>query len=86
MADLDYASGKGYHKGDLNYYTFPGKKESTTYITDSKTKEVSQILNATTRMPKVVVSLTSLVAGMPDSVFVDHKLFPFTISLKQIKR
>ena len=43
-------------------------------------------MNATTRMPKVVVSLTSLVAGMPDSVFVDHKLFPFTISLKQIKR
>lgn len=86
MTDLDYKQGKAYHQGDRNAYTFPGKKETTTYITDARTKEISQIVNSSTRKPKVIVSLSKVVRGMPDSVFVDHKLFPFTISLKQIQR
>jgi hypothetical protein len=32
------------------------------------------------------VTLQGRTGGMPDSVFIDHKLFPFTIALKQIAR
>ena len=86
MTDLDFAQGNVFTQDQQNYYTFAGKKETTTYITDSKTKVLSRIENASARKLKVVVSLTSLVAGMPDSMFIDHKLFPFTIALKQIER
>jgi len=86
MADLDYNTGKVYRKGNLRYYTFATRDETTVYITDADTKTVSHIENATPRKLKVVVALTERVAGMPDSVFVEHKLFPFTINLKQIKR
>lgn len=86
MADLDYSKSKVYTKGNRKYYMFATRDESTVYITDEATKTVSRIENATPRKLKVVVSLTDRVAGMPDSVFVEHKLFSFTISLKQIQR
>lgn len=86
MADLDYSRCKVYRRSNQRYYSFATRKEITTYVTDSATKVVSSIENATPTKLKVVVGLTKLVAGMPDSVFVEHKLFPFTISLKQIQR
>ena len=86
MTDLDFAQGKVFAHDQQKYYTFTGPKETTTYITDAQTKVLSRIENASPRKLKVVVSLTRLVAGMPDSVFIDHKLFPFTIALKQIER
>lgn len=86
MTDLDFAQGKVFTQDNRKYYSFAGPKETTTYITDAQTKGLSRIENASPRKLKVVVSLTPLVAGMPDSVFIDHKLFPFTIALKQIAR
>ncbi|MDB5235133.1 MAG: hypothetical protein JWR44_2126 [Hymenobacter sp.] len=86
MTDLDYAKGQAFRKGTQNYYSFADRKETTVYITDIDTKAILRIENASPRRQKVSVTLTKLVAGMPDSVFVDHKLFPFTISLKQIIR
>lgn len=86
MTDLDYSQGKVLTKDKQNYYLFTARKETTVYITDSNTKEILRIENASARKPKVVVSLTRQNAGMPDSVFIDHKLFNFTIGLKQIPR
>ena len=86
MTDLDFAQGKVFTRDNQNHYSFPAGKETTTYITDARTREISRIENASPRKLKVVVSLTRPVAGMPDSVFIDHKLFPFTIALKQIVR
>lgn len=86
MSDLDYEKGKAFQKGNQKYYSFSSGKETTMYITDVNTKALSRIENASARRQKVAVSITKLVSGMPDSVFVDHKLFPFTISLKQIIR
>ena len=86
MTDLDFTQGKVFTQDGQKFYTFTGAKETTTYITDAQTRVLSRIENASPRKPKVVVSLTHLVAGMPDSLFIDHKLFPFTIALKQIAR
>lgn len=62
------------------------KQEIITYITDAQTTRLVRIENAAPRKLKVVVSLTRPVGGMPDSIFIDHKLFPFTIALKQLAR
>lgn len=86
MTDLYFAQGQVFTKDAQKYYTFIGAKEKTTYITDAQTRVLSRIENASPRQLKVVVSLTPPVAGMPDSVFIDHKLFPFTIALKQLVR
>lgn len=86
MTDLDFAQGKVFSKDNQKYYSFAGSKETTTYITDAQTRQLSRIENASPRKLKVVVSLTRPTAGMPDSVFIDHKLFPFTIALKQLAR
>ena len=86
MTDLNFAQGKVFAHDQQKYYTFAGPKETTTYITDEQTKVLSRIENTSPRKLKVVVSLTRPKAGMPDSVFIDHKLFPFTIALKQIER
>ena len=86
MTDLDFAQGKVFTHDQQKYYTFASAKETTTYLTDAQTRVLSRIENASPRKLKVVVSLTRPVAGMPDSVFIDHKLFPFTIALKQIVR
>jgi hypothetical protein len=86
MTDLDFARGQVFTQHAQKYYTFTTAQETTTYITDAQTRRLSRIENASPRKLKVVVSLTPLVAGMPDSVFIDHKLFPFTIALKQLAR
>ncbi|GAB3655183.1 hypothetical protein GCM10027594_28470 [Hymenobacter agri] len=86
MTDLDYARGRVAAQGPQRFYFFAAGKETTTYVTDAATRQISRIENASPRKLKVVVSLTKSTAGMPDSVFIDHKLFPFTIALKQIAR
>jgi len=86
MADLDFAKGKELRKGSSTYYRFAAGEEFTYYITDSASYHIRRIENTTAKRRKVVVTLTNLSEGMPDSVFVDHKLFDFTISLKQIHR
>lgn len=86
MTDLDFAQGKVFTQDEWKYYVFTSAKETTTYVTDAHTQVLSRIENASPRKLKVVVSLTRPVAGMPDSVFIDHKLFPFTIALKQLVR
>lgn len=86
MTELNYGQGRVFVKDQERYYAFTAGKETTTYVTDAQTLQISRIENAAPRKLKVVVSLTKTVAGMPDSVFIDHKLFPFTIALKQIAR
>lgn len=86
LADLDYRSGQVFRRGDETHYAFKAGKEQTHYITDAGTRRLLRIENATARRKKVVVTLTNFTQGMPDSVFVDHKLFDFTISLKQLVR
>ena len=86
MTELDYGQGRVFAKDQERYYAFTAGKETTTYFTDAQTTAISRIESAAPRKLKVVVSLTKTVTGMPDSVFIDHKLFPFTIALKQIVR
>ncbi|MCI1186388.1 hypothetical protein MON38_03080 [Hymenobacter sp. DH14] len=86
MTDLDYAQGKVFVQDQQRFYTFASSKETTTYVTDAATREISRIENASARKEKVLVTLKGRTGGMPDSVFIDHKLFPFTIALKQIAR
>ena len=86
MTDLDYSTGRVFVEDQERLYAFTAEKETTTYVTDPQTRAISRIENAAPNKLKVVVSLTKTVAGMPDSVFIDHKLFPFTIALKQLVR
>ena len=86
MTDLNYAQGHVFAQDRQRFYTFPAGKETTTYVTDAATREISRIENASPRKPKVLVTLSGRTGGMPDSVFIDHKLFPFTIALKQLAR
>ncbi|WP_345238546.1 hypothetical protein [Hymenobacter saemangeumensis] len=86
MTELDFGKGRELRKGEVSYFAFAAGKEFTYYITDTGVNQLYRIENTTAKRKKVVVSVTRLVQGMPDSVFVDHKLFDFTISLKQIIR
>jgi hypothetical protein len=86
MANLDYPQGRLYRRGEQNYYAFAQGREKTVYVTDAATQSISRIENAAARKLKVVVTLTRPRAGLPDSAFIAHQLFPFTISLKQIPR
>lgn len=86
MTDLDYARGRAFTQDQQRFYTFATGKETTTYVTDAATREIARIENASPRKKKVLVTLKGRTGGMPDSVFIDHQLFPFTIALKQIAR
>jgi hypothetical protein len=87
MDGINPAEQKVYRVGNEFYHEFPtGKDELTYYITDPECKKIVRIENTERQNQKIVVTLISESAGMPDSLNIDHKNFRFNISLKKVER
>ena len=68
------------------WYRFSRAKEKIYYITDSECKSVQRIETLSGRKKKILVNLTGIRAGMPDSVYLAHQSFEYNITLKQIEK
>lgn len=68
------------------YYTFRHKKDIDYYLLDKNCEKLFKIENANTSQKKLIMDLTERKNGMPDSVYVAHQKFDFTISLKQLSK
>ena len=87
MYQLDFAKGQVYQLQDELYYQFPGEKGTKMYyITDAKQHAIKRIENTTNNKRKMVVQLFNQAQYVADSIFLDHKLYKFSISLKKIKQ
>jgi len=87
MYQLDFAKGQVYQLKDELYYRFPGEKATWLYyITDGKQHTIKRIENTTDKKKKLVVELFNPINNVADSIFLDHKLYKFSISLKKIKQ
>lgn len=87
MYQLDFAKGHVYQLQEELYYQFPGEKGTHLYyITDTKQHTIKRIENTTDKKKKLVVELFNPTRNVADSIFLDHKLYKFSISLKRIKQ
>jgi hypothetical protein len=83
MNNLDTTQAITYTDGHQLYNRFPDESEFVYVITDSTCSTLSRMERASSRKAKVDVYLSNT-QGVPDSVFIDHQQFKFTISLKRI--
>jgi hypothetical protein len=87
MYQLDFSKGQVYELQNELYYHFPSEKRTRLYyITDKKKTTIKRIENTTDKKKKLVVELFNPAHGIADSIFLDHKLYQFSISLKKIKQ
>jgi hypothetical protein len=86
MYQVDFEHGRHLQGHGEQYFAIPAGKETMYYVTDSASTHLNRIEAASKHKKKVIETLTGQKHGMPDSVFIDHKLFAFTISLKQIEK
>ncbi|ULQ51467.1 hypothetical protein [Flavihumibacter fluvii] len=68
------------------YHGFPKGKKISYYITDSLCNELYRAELASKRKKLVTVQLYNTIGQVPDSMFVQHFNFNFTISLKKLER
>lgn len=83
MNNLDTTQAITFTDGDQLYTRFPDESEFVYVITDSTCSTLTRMERASSRKAKVDLYLTNT-QGIPDSVFIEHKQFKFTISLKRI--
>lgn len=83
MNNLDTTQAITFTDGDQLYTRFPDDAEFVYVVTDSTCSTLTRMERASSRKAKVDVYLTNT-QGVPDSVFIDHKQFKFTIALKRI--
>jgi hypothetical protein len=87
MYQIDFTNGQVYQLLDERYYRFSGEKGTRLYyITDAKRHIIKRIENTTDKKKKLVVELFNPAHNIADSIFLDHKLYNFSISLKKIKQ
>jgi hypothetical protein len=68
------------------YYGFPQEKGINYYITDSACTHLLRAEKASRRKPFVVAEWPGFTGGTPDSVFISHTKFHFTIALKRLEQ
>ena len=83
MNNLDSTQANTYTDGHQLYHRFADESEFVYVITDTTCSTLTRMERASSRKAKVNVYLTNT-EGVPDSVFIDHKQFKFTIALKRI--
>jgi hypothetical protein len=72
--------------GSDRYYGFPQEKGINYYITDSACTHLLRAEKASRTKTIVTARLLDYSNGMPDSIFISHKKFPFTIALKRLEQ
>lgn len=70
--------------GRQKYYAFKNAELRTYYITDEHCSTLQRIEHAAPKKKLVSIDLQPYRKGLPDSVFIAHQTYHFTISLKQI--
>jgi len=87
MYQLDFTKGQVYQQQDELYYRFLGEKGTRLYyVTDARQHAIKRIENTTDKKKKLVVELFNPIHNVADSIFLDHKLYKFSINLKRIKQ
>lgn len=84
MNRLDTTQAITFTDGHQLYTRFPDDSEFVYAITDAACTALTRMERASSRKAKVDLYLTNT-DGVPDSVFIDHKQFKFTIALKRIR-
>lgn len=84
MERLDSADVSIRKNNELLYYVFPQQKGFYYYITDSSSNHLIRMERASKRKTVVEATTQNYSSGIPDSIYVSHTKFNFTISLKRI--
>ena len=75
-----------YKSDSSHYYKFKNGKEETFYIADEKCTQLTRVENVFNHHKKVIINMVGRKGEMPDSAYIAHQTFDFTINLKQLKR
>jgi hypothetical protein len=86
MERIDNAAVSVRKNNGLLYYVFPQSKGYYYYITDSTSNKLVRMERASSQKTIVEATMENYINGIPDTIFVSHKKFNFTISLKRIER
>lgn len=86
MQRLDSAAVSVRKNNGLLYYVFPQSNGYYYYITDSSSSKLIRMERASNKKTVVEATMENYINGIPDSIFVSHKKFDFTIGLKRIER
>ena len=65
------------------YHRFNSGKEFSYYITDSNCANLKRIECSSKNKKKTIVTFSPYKNDFPDSIFIEHQLYNFTISLKK---
>ena len=72
--------------GRDRYYGFPQEKGVNYYITDTACSHLLRAERASRTKTIVTAQLLDYSNGIPDSIFISHKQFHFTIALKRLEQ
>lgn len=86
MQRLDKAAVSVRKNNGLLYYVFPQPNGYYYYITDSTVNKLVRMERASNKKTVVEATMENYINGIPDTIFVSHKKFDFTIGLKRIER
>jgi hypothetical protein len=86
MAGVDIPSAKLLSSESERYFGFSSRKEYKYYITDPACSKLKRIETTSRRKKKLIVHLSDYKNGMADSIYIEHQLFRFNISLKQLEK
>ena len=86
MYNCDLTKATALAKNDELYYMFKNKNEETYYITQNNCNKLSRVEYAVDNHKKIIINMQGNKGEMPDSAYIAHQNFDFTISLKQLIR
>ncbi|HSN61629.1 MAG TPA: hypothetical protein VLR49_11890 [Ferruginibacter sp.] len=86
MERLDTAAVKLHTTNGLLYYVFPQTKGYYYYITSANSDNLIRMERASKKKTVVEAIMNNYINGIPDTIGITHKTFPFTIGLKRIER
>lgn len=85
MQDIPFREMNSSENSDTTIYVARNGKQTAAYHTGKECNRLYKIENWHKSRLKAVIHTSDHLNGMPDSAFINHLNFPFTISLKQIE-
>lgn len=82
----DFSKATVLEKDALQYVKVKLDKGAVYYITSSDCRELVKIQNGSKRKPVVDIWMKDYKAGIPDSLYIEHKKFTFNISSQRVKK
>ncbi|MCK7560119.1 hypothetical protein MKQ70_36460 [Chitinophaga sedimenti] len=82
----DFSKATVLEKDALQYVKVKLDKGDVYYITSPDCRELVKIQNGSKRKPVVDIWMKDYKAGIPDSLYIEHKKFTFNISSQRVKK